>query len=91
MSQRRGDPPGKHPKQVLLERYSAVEGHNLRSRLPKGMAFALMLFDFGEGGFLSYTGNSNREDFIKVLRETLAMLEAQGGPTMVKGSPRDRA
>lgn len=70
------------PRQRLLEQFSAVEGRNLRSRLPKGTGFALMLFDFGPGGFLSYTGNSNREDFMRVLRETLAVLEAQGGPTM---------
>jgi len=78
----------KHPRQTLLEKYSVMEGRTLRARLPKGRGFALMLFDFGEGGFLSYTGNSDREDFIKVLRETLEILERQGGPTMGPGPDR---
>ena len=39
--------------------------------LPERMGFALLVFDFGEGGFMNYISNSNREDMIKALEEFL--------------------
>ena len=33
------------------------------------MGFALFLFNFGEGGFLTYISNSEREDMVQALKE----------------------
>lgn len=41
------------------------------------IGFALLLYDFGPNGFCAYTGNGNREDTIKLLREHLRMLETK--------------
>ena len=35
----------------------------------RAMGFMLMVFDFGEGGTMSYISNANREDVIKTLQE----------------------
>jgi hypothetical protein len=39
------------------------------------MGFALLCFDFGEGGFSAYFSNAQRPDMIKHLRETADRLE----------------
>ena len=41
------------------------------------IGFVLMLYDYGPGGFLAYTGSGNREDSIRLIREHLKMLETQ--------------
>lgn len=41
------------------------------------IGFALLLYDFGPNGFCAYTGNGNREDTIRLLREHLKMLETR--------------
>mgnify|MGYP001589287051 CR=1 FL=1 len=40
------------------------------------VGFALLLFDFGDGGHLTYLSNANRLDMIKALYECAAMLGA---------------
>lgn len=41
----------------------------------EGVGFAVMLFDFGDGGSLAYASNGHRQDMIKLLRETLTKIE----------------
>jgi len=45
-------------------------------RLPPGFGFALLVFSFGEHGYLTHVSNAQREDLVKVLRETADVLEA---------------
>jgi hypothetical protein len=42
------------------------------------VGFALLLFDFGAGGHLTYVSNAEREDMIKALHECAASLSAGG-------------
>lgn len=37
--------------------------------LHAGTGFALLIFDFGEGGNLSYISNAQREDMLRAMRE----------------------
>lgn len=40
------------------------------------IGFVVMLFEFGEGGFLAYASNANRDDMIKTVKEWLARAES---------------
>lgn len=42
---------------------------------PRNIGFALVLFDLGSGGDMSYMSNGKREDMIKCLQELLGHLE----------------
>jgi hypothetical protein len=52
-----------------------VIGRAVRDKVPN-MGFALMLFDFGEGGEFFYASNAHRTDMIKMLQEALVKLGA---------------
>lgn len=41
---------------------------------PPGIGFALLMFDFGEGGTMAYTSNAVRADMIAALEELLKTL-----------------
>ena len=47
----------------------ACEEHSSPSRR---YGFALLLFDFGEGGDLFYTSNAEREDIVRLMQEFIA-------------------
>jgi hypothetical protein len=40
------------------------------------VGFAILVFDFGEGGFCAHASNAQRPDLIKLFREHAARLEA---------------
>lgn len=40
-----------------------------KQRLPLGMGFTLLMFDFGEGGNMFYISNGQREDVLKSMQE----------------------
>lgn len=40
------------------------------------VGFALLMFDFGEGGNMTYVSNAERQDMIKALEECLGNLRA---------------
>ena len=44
---------------------------DIKAKLPKGMGFALLAYEFGddEGRRMLYTSNSNREDVMKAMLE----------------------
>lgn len=52
--------------------------------IPKGIGFAVVLFDFGPGGHLTYLSNGKREDVVRMLRELLPVVEhkAEAPPGM---------
>lgn len=45
------------------------------TRTNKQTGFALMLFDFGGGGNMTYVSNAERGDMIKALYEQIAALQ----------------
>jgi hypothetical protein len=42
--------------------------------IPPGYGFALLMFSFGEDGFLTHVSNANRADLVKLLRECADVL-----------------
>jgi predicted secreted protein len=44
-------------------------GESLRSAMPDGYGFSLLIFSFGPGGDMFYTSNSDREDMIRAMEE----------------------
>lgn len=44
--------------------------------VPPGVGFALILADFGAEGSFAYTANMDRGDFLRLLAEALAKLQA---------------
>lgn len=50
-------------------------GRKLTDAMPPGWGFALVLFTFGEGGFLTYMSNAQRADMVKALRECADKIE----------------
>lgn len=47
-------------------------GLRLRSAMPPGYGFSLLIFSFGEGGNMFYTSNAQREDMIHAMQEFIA-------------------
>ncbi len=40
-----------------------------------GCGFTLMGYTFGEGGWMTYVSNANRQDMIKAMKEMITKLE----------------
>ena len=66
----------------MAERLETLEeicrdiGHIIGGALPnKNIGFALLVFDFGEAGHLSYVSNARRQDMITALYECIANLQ----------------
>lgn len=53
-----------------------VMARSIGEKLPAGVGFALLVFDLGAGGCMTYTSNARREDMVHALRELLMQLEA---------------
>jgi len=45
------------------------------TEIPLGTGFVLLMFDFGEGGFMNYISNAQRDAMIPALKELISMLE----------------
>ncbi len=59
----------------------------LKRSLPRGVGFAVLVFDFGPGGNLAYVSNAERADMLKAMREFIAKHEGEGVKS-VFGGPR---
>ena len=59
----------------VLESNARAIGTLIGGSLPPGVGFALMLFDFGDGGNLTYLSNANRGQLVTQLRECADVLE----------------
>lgn len=62
-----------------LEKTCREIGHIIGDVANKGydgkkVGFALLMFDFGEGGNMTYTSNAEREDMIKAMKELIANI-----------------
>ncbi len=54
----------------------------IEKTLPKSHGFALLVFDYGEGGRMSYISNARREDMHEALRELLGKWDADATAKM---------
>lgn len=64
-------------KRFALEGVVAKQARELRARLPQGVGFALVLFDFGETGSMAYASNGERSGLKAMLRELADKLETE--------------
>ena len=44
------------------------------------LGFAVLVFDFGDGGHVAYMSNAQRDDMVKALRELAASLATRLAP-----------
>lgn len=61
-----------------VERAAQEVAQRIGGAFPPGWGFALLAFSYGEGGYLTHVSSCEREDLIKVLRETADVLERGG-------------
>lgn len=71
-----------------LEMEARAIGRLIGGGLPAGVGFGLLLFDFGEGGNLTWISNGSREEMIKALRDCADKMEAHkdSPPIVVRGT-----
>lgn len=60
-----------------LEALARSIGRTLKVAMPEGVGFALLVFDYGEGGHLTYVSSARREDMVKAVKEWLELVEAE--------------
>lgn len=68
---------GREDTKVLLNDLANVIGPAINEHNPN-MGFALMIFDFGEGGDFLWASNAQRADMIKMMQEALVKLGEHG-------------
>lgn len=56
-------------------------GRAIKEHLPKNVGFVLLMFDFGEDGFMNYLSNADRKAMIISLKELVRVLEQGELPT----------
>jgi len=72
---------GVDPTKKLLELDAVARniargiGRSIGHDLPKGIGFALLVFEFGTNGLLTWISNAQRADMVKSLRECADKLE----------------
>lgn len=74
---KRSETPEEKDKRLALERKGAEIGKLLAAQLPPGHGFALLLFNFGEKGYLAYFSNAERADMVKAMREWIEREEGR--------------
>ncbi len=57
------------------ERAAQFVAQSIGYRLPEGYGFALLVFSFGEAGYLTHVSNCERTDLVKILRECADVLD----------------
>ncbi len=55
-------------------------GALVRSALPAGIGFTLLVFSFDDDGFMTYLSTAQRAGMIKAMREMIARLERETLP-----------
>lgn len=61
-----------------LEAKAREIAQRIGAACPEGVGFALMLFNFGADGNMTWISNANRDDMVEAMRELVARL---GPPT----------
>ena len=68
----------KDPREAALAALNKELGQQLRAAMPKDTGFALLIFDFGPGGYMTWASNASRPDMVRALREMATTLEGGG-------------
>jgi len=58
-----------------MERTAREVGRLLGGHMPAGCGFALFVFEYGPGGWLTYMSNAERADMVNALKEFLVRVE----------------
>lgn len=58
-----------------LEERARHVGRLIGQHMPPGVGFALLVFDFGEGGHMTWLSNAERESMIEAMQEMVARLQ----------------
>jgi hypothetical protein len=64
-----GDDPIQSHHEVMKEIGHLIDGAIEAAGQKGKVGFALMLFDFGSGGYLSYLSNAERDTILQAMRE----------------------
>jgi hypothetical protein len=59
-------------QQKRIEDAARDVGQTIAEVLPEGFGFIFFVFNFGEGGSLSYMSNAERKDVIETLKEFIS-------------------
>lgn len=59
-----------------LEATARAIGRTIKDGLPEGVGFAVLVFDLGSGGTMTYLSNAQRDDMVRALRELIGRLDA---------------
>lgn len=71
--------------QAEMEANARRLGRTLKERLPVGVGYFLVIFDYGDpGGWWTYLSTAQREDMVRFLDEVRTKLAAGPG-SVVKG------
>ena len=73
MIERQGVDPTK--ELLKLEALARDIGRDIGNRLPQGIGFAVLVFEFGTNGLLTWISNAQRADMVKSLRECADNLD----------------
>lgn len=65
-------------KKAEVEARMKELGNELKTKMPEGMGFALLMFDYRKEGNTFYVSSANREDTIKAFEEFIAKLKSYG-------------
>lgn len=60
---------------LKLEAFNTNLAREIKGRLPPGTGFALLTFDLGDGGAMTYASSGDRQDMIRAMRELIGKLE----------------
>ena len=60
---------------AYLEEKAREVGRTIKGQLPSDCGFLLLMFDYGEDGWLSYMGTARRPDTANLLRDFADRLE----------------
>jgi hypothetical protein len=70
-----------HPHEAPgLEAMMRRASEAVKKELPPDVGFAVFVFHSGEGGYLAYGSNAEREDMVKTIGEWFLTQFPSGGP-----------
>lgn len=61
---------------LVLEQQCAELGREIVRKLPAGVEFVFVTFDFGENGNVAYLSSAQRDGAIKMLEELVVKMKA---------------
>jgi hypothetical protein len=60
-----------------MEEHARFIARTLKSGMPPGCGFVIVLFDYVAGGNMTYLSTGNRQDTVKLLRELCTKMERE--------------